>query len=265
VGRKVHPIGFRLGYTRLWDSRWFADKEYATLADEDARIRKFIVARFDTPQQTRPGGRRGSVGAGISHIEIERAGNRVWVRIQTARPGVVIGRQGGTREQLLKDLIQLTGKRVDLRINEIKEPELDAYLVARAVAEQIERRVTIRRAIKMAAERVIRAGAKGVKIVVSGRLGGAEMSRSEKEIRGTVPLQTLRADIDYGFTEANTTYGKIGVKVWIHKGEAQPLAPGQPETPAETGAPAVPARPRRRRVRRTARPTPAAETQSEEG
>ena len=261
MGRKVHPVGFRLGFNRTWSSRWYADKEYAALAEEDSRIRKAVIAQFEQPQMGAPGGRggrggrgggrRGSMGAGISQVDIERAGTTIKVDIHTARPGIVIGRGGAAQAQLRKDLRDLTGKIVRTNIIEIKQPETNAYLVARAVAEQLERRVSPRRAIKMATDRVVRSGAIGVKLMVGGRLGGAEMSRSEKEIRGTVPLQTLRANIDYGFTEAATTYGILGVKVWIYTGDVTPEEfYAQQQTAAREETPAPPPRRRRRRPRR---------------
>jgi small subunit ribosomal protein S3 len=251
VGRKVHPVGFRLGFNRTWSSRWYAGKEYAALVEEDTRIRRMVRAQFDQPRTAATGGRRSNMGAGISQVDIERAGTSIKVDIHTARPGIVIGRGGAAQAQLRKDLRELTGKNVRTNIIEIRQPETNAYLVAQAVAEQLVRRVSPRRAIKMAAERVVRSGAIGVKLMVGGRLGGAEMSRSEKEIRGTVPLQTLRANIDYGFTQAVTTYGILGVKVWIYTGDLTPeefYARQEAATPQETSAP--PPRRRRRRPRR---------------
>lgn len=253
MGRKVHPVGFRLGFNRTWSSRWYAGKEYAALAEEDGKIREMVLAQFENTRTTRSSGRRGGMGAGISQVDIERAGTTIKVDIHTARPGIVIGRGGAAQAQLRKDLRELTGKNVRTNIMEIKQPETNAYLVARAVAEQLERRVSPRRAIKMAADRVIRAGAIGVKLMVGGRLGGAEMSRSEKEIRGTVPLQTLRANIDYGFTQALTTYGILGVKAWIYTGDVTPeefYARQEAAAPEETPPP--PPRRRRRRTRRAA-------------
>ena len=251
MGRKVHPVGFRLGFNRTWSSRWYAGKEYAALVEEDTRIRRMVRAQFDQPRTAATGGRRSNMGAGISQVDIERAGTSIKVDIHTARPGIVIGRGGAAQAQLRKDLRELTGKNVRTNIIEIRQPETNAYLVAQAVAEQLVRRVSPRRAIKMAAERVVRSGAIGVKLMVGGRLGGAEMSRSEKEIRGTVPLQTLRANIDYGFTQAVTTYGILGVKVWIYTGDLTPeefYARQEAATPQETSAP--PPRRRRRRPRR---------------
>ncbi|HPU01510.1 MAG: 30S ribosomal protein S3 [Firmicutes bacterium] len=208
MGQKVSPIGFRIGIIRDWDARWYADKNYTELLHEDLDIRKHIRGRLEN--------------AGISRIEIERAANKLRIHIHTAKPGMVIGRGGAEVEQLRKELEEKTGKKVHLNIIEIKNPDLDAYLVAESVAAQLKRRVAFRRAMKQAIFRAMRAGAKGVKITCKGRLGGAEMARSESYREGTVPLQTLRADIDYGFAEAHTTYGRIGVKVWIYKGEVLP-------------------------------------------
>jgi len=208
VGQKVHPKGFRLGVIRDWDSRWFADKDYTDLLHEDYKIRKYVKNKF--------------YAAGVSRVEIERAGNRVRVSIHTAKPGIIIGRGGQEVEQLKADLAKMTGKNVNINIVEIKKPELDAQIVAESVAAQLEKRVAFRRATKQAVGRTMRAGAKGMKIMVSGRLGGAEIARTEWYAEGRVPLHTLRADIDYGFAEADTTYGKIGVKVWINRGEILP-------------------------------------------
>ena len=210
MGQKVHPKGFRIGVTREWDSRWYADRDFTELLHEDYKIRKFVKERF--------------YAAGVSTVEIERTGNRVKVSINTAKPGILIGRGGTEVEKLKVDLAQLTGKNVNVNIVEIKRPELDAQIVAENVATSLERRIAFRRAMRQAVGRTMRAGAKGMRIAVSGRLGGAEIARTEWQAEGRVPLHTLRADIDYGFAEANTTYGKIGVKVWINRGEvlAQP-------------------------------------------
>jgi len=208
VGQKVSPIGFRIGIIRDWDARWYADKNYNQLLHEDLRIREHIQSKLPH--------------AGISRVEIERAANNVRLNIHTAKPGMVIGRGGAGVEELRKELEKITSKKLHINIVEIKTPELDAYLVAENVALQLARRVAFRRAMKQAVFRTIRAGAQGIKISCSGRLGGAEMSRNEVYMEGTVPLQTLRADIDYGFCEAQTPYGRIGVKVWIYKGEILP-------------------------------------------
>jgi small subunit ribosomal protein S3 len=206
MGQKVHPIGLRVGIIKDWDGRWYADKkEYAGLIHEDVKVRNYIKKRL--------------YASGIARVEIERAANRVKVTIHTARPGMVIGRQGNEVENIRKELEKLTGKQVQLNIAEVKSPELTAQLVAENVAFQLERRTSYRRAMKQAIQRAMKFGAQGVKVHCSGRLMGAEIARSEQYSEGKVPLHTLRADIDYGFAEANTTYGKIGVKVWIYKGE----------------------------------------------
>lgn len=214
MGQKVHPKGFRIGIIRDWDSNWYADRDYVDLVHEDFKMRKFIKDKF--------------YQAGIAKIEIQRTGNRMRVTIHTAKPGIVIGR-GGTEVEILKsELIKMTGKNVSVNIQEIKKPELDAQIVAENIAQQLEKRVSFRRATKQALGRTMRAGSLGIRIMVSGRLGGAEIARSEWSAEGKVPLHTLRADIDYGFAEANTTYGKIGVKVWINRGEIMPEAKKRP-------------------------------------
>ncbi|ADI02972.1 MAG TPA: 30S ribosomal protein S3 [Syntrophothermus lipocalidus] len=210
MGQKVHPKGLRIGIIRDWDSKWYADRDYTDLLHEDYHIRKYIKENF--------------FAAGISKVEIERTGNRVRVSIHTAKPGIIIGRGGTEVERLRQDLGKLTGKTVNINIVEIKKPELDAQIVAENVAAQIERRVAYRRAMKQAVQRTMRAGAEGIKIAVSGRLAGAEIARTEWYAEGRVPLHTLRADIDYGFAEAMTTYGKIGIKIWINRGEVLPAA-----------------------------------------
>lgn len=209
MGQKINPIGLRVGIIRDWDAKWYAErKEYVDTLHEDIAVRDFI--------------RKSLVNSGISRIEIERAANRLRVSVHTAKPGVVIGRGGAGIERLRKELAQLTGKQTHINIIEIRTPELDAQLVAESIAAQLEKRIAFRRAMKQAMGRTMRVGAKGIKVMVSGRLGGAEMSRTEWYTEGTVPLHTLRADIDYGVTEAKTTYGQIGVKVWIYKGEILP-------------------------------------------
>ncbi|RNC63010.1 MAG: 30S ribosomal protein S3 [Candidatus Dichloromethanomonas elyunquensis] len=208
MGQKVNPKGLRIGIIRSWEGRWYADKNYSDLLHEDIRIRKFVV---DKLQQ-----------AGVPKVEIERAANRVKVSVHAAKPGIVIGRGGAEVENLRKALETMTGKQVAVNIVEIKKPELDAKLVAESVAQQLEKRVSFRRAMKQTVGRTMRSGAQGIKISCSGRLGGAEIARTEWYNEGKVPLHTLRADIDYGFAEANTTYGKIGVKVWIYRGEVLP-------------------------------------------
>mgnify|MGYP005841741321 CR=1 FL=1 len=204
MGQKVHPYGFRLGIIYPWKSRWFATRDYADLLQEDLAIRRYIKAHM----------RR----AAISRVEIERTTKRVRVDIFTARPGIVIGRRGAEVDRIKRDLAAMTGKDVQVNIQEIDAPELDAFLVAQNVAEQLEGRVSFRRAMKRAVQNTMRAGAKGIRISCAGRLGGAEMARTEWYREGQVPLQTLRADIDYGYYVARTTFGVIGVKVWIYKG-----------------------------------------------
>ncbi|OSC86234.1 30S ribosomal protein S3 [Enterococcus faecalis] len=208
MGQKVHPIGMRVGIIRDWDAKWYAEKEYAEFLHEDLRIRKFIATKL--------------ADAAVSTIEIERAANRVNISIHTAKPGMVIGKGGSEVENLRKELNKLTGKRVHINIVEIKKPDLDAKLVGEGIARQLENRVAFRRAQKQAIQRAMRAGAKGIKTQVSGSLNGADIARSEGYSEGTVPLHTLRADIDYAWEEADTTYGKLGVKVWIYRGEILP-------------------------------------------
>ncbi|TDD94488.1 30S ribosomal protein S3 [Actinomadura rubrisoli] len=206
MGQKINPHGFRLGITTDHKSVWFADKLYKDYVKEDVQIRRMLQKGMDR--------------AGISKVEIERTRDRVEVNIHTARPGIVIGRRGAEAERLRGDLEKLTGKQVRLNILEVKNPEVDAQLVAQGVAEQLSSRVAFRRAMRKAIQSAMKSGAKGIKVQCGGRLGGAEMSRSEFYREGQVPLHTLRADIDYGFYEARTTFGRIGVKVWIYKGEA---------------------------------------------
>ena len=208
MGQKVHPIGMRVGIIRDWDAKWYAEKEYADFLHEDLKIPKFIATRL--------------ADAAVSTVEIERAANRVNVSIHTAKPGMVIGKGGSEVENLRKQLNSLTGKRIHINIVEIKKPDLDAKLVGEGIARQLENRVAFRRAQKQAIQRTMRSGAKGIKTMVSGRLNGADIARSEGYSEGTVPLHTLRADIDYAWEEANTTYGKLGVKVWIYRGEILP-------------------------------------------
>jgi small subunit ribosomal protein S3 len=218
VGQKVHPKGFRLGIIKSWDSNWYADKDYSDLLHEDYRVRKLVKERFYT--------------AGISKVEIQRTGNRVRVTIHTAKPGIVIGRGGSEVEKLKVQLSNLTGKNININIQEIKRPEFDAQIVAENVAQQLEKRMSFRRAMKQTVQRTMRIGGLGIKIAISGRLGGAEIARTEWYAEGKVPLHTLRADIDYGFAEANTTYGKIGIKVWINRGEVAPEAKQRPKQKA---------------------------------
>lgn len=208
MGQKVNPNGFRIGYIRDWESKWYAGKNYADYLHEDIRIRDYIEKHLKD--------------AAVSSVELERAANRINVTIKTAKPGMVIGKGGSEVEALRKSLNDLTDKKVHVNIHEIKQPELDANLVAENIARQLEGRVAWRRAQKQTLTRTMRAGAKGIRTQVSGRLGGADIARSEDYSEGTVPLHTLRADIDYGTAEADTTYGKIGVKVWIYRGEILP-------------------------------------------
>ena len=241
MGHKVHPVGFRLGFIAEWQAKWFASKPriYRALVNEDMQIRTAIAKRY--------------ADAGIARVDIERSSNDAVVTIHTARPGIVIGR-GGQRVEELRQLLekQISGKKVRLNIQEIRQPELDAYLVARNVADQMEKRISYRRAIKQAVARSMQAGAKGAKIQVSGRLGGAEIARVEKESEGKVPLHTLRADIGYATATAQTVMGKVGVKVWIYKGEIlpereEPLGEVMPTVAAApvapVGAGSQPARP----------------------
>ena len=218
MGQKVHPKGFRIGIIRDWDSNWYADRDYTELLHEDYKLRHYIKEHFYT--------------AGISKVEIQRTGNRVRVTIHTAKPGIVIGRGGMEEEKLKADLIKMTGKNVNINIQEIKKPELDAQIVAENIAQQLEKRISFRRAMKQTVGRTMRAGAIGIKVAISGRLGGAEIARSEWYSEGKVPLHTLRADVDYGFAEANTTYGKIGIKVWVNRGEIMPEAKQRPKQKA---------------------------------
>ena len=208
MGQKVNPHGLRVGIIKDWDSRWYAEKDFADNLVEDDKIRKYIKKRL--------------YSAGISRTEIERASDRVKIIIHTAKPGIVIGRGGSAIDELKKELEKLTGKKLIIEIKEVKRPDKDAQLVAENIAQQLENRISFRRAMKSCMGRTMKQGAKGIKTSCSGRLGGADMARTEFYSEGTIPLQTLRADIDYGFAEANTTYGKVGVKVWIYEGEVLP-------------------------------------------
>ena len=208
MGQKINPIGFRLGITKTWDSKWYAEADYAKLLHEDLAIRKFLKKRL--------------YSSGVSKIEIERAANKTKINIFTARPGLIIGKKGTEVETIKKELAQITSKEIFITITEVRKPELDAQLVAENVALQLERRIAFRRAMKKSVTSTLKFGAKGIRITCSGRLGGAEMSRTEWYREGQVPLHTLRADIDYGFAEAKTTYGIIGIKVLIFKGEILP-------------------------------------------
>lgn len=220
MGQKVNPHGLRIGIIKDWDTKWYANKKnFGELLVEDFKIRKYIKKRLFI--------------SGISRIEIERAANKIKVNVHTAKPGLVIGKGGAGIEDLRKEVEKLTGKNVLINITEIKVPEADAQLVAENIASQLEKRISFRRAMKQSMSRAMKIGAKGIKTAVAGRLGGAEIARSEHYHEGTIPLQTLRADIDYGFAEADTTYGKLGVKVWIYKGEVLPAV--KKERKAEGG------------------------------
>jgi small subunit ribosomal protein S3 len=253
MGQKVNPIGFRLGIYRQWDSRWFADRDYTKLLHEDLAMRKLIGSRLRN--------------AGVARIETERSANQLTVIIQTAKPGLVIGKQGASVDALRDELERISGKKVRITIHEIKTPELDAKLVAENVASQLEKRIAFRRALKQTVMRSMRAGAKGVKIEVSGRLGGTEMSRREWDRDGRVPLHTLRANIDYGQAEARTTFGRIGVTCWLYKGDyvtatGEPVmagGPGRETAEAADGSRAAAERARAAAARAAAEgPAPAA-------
>jgi small subunit ribosomal protein S3 len=212
LGQKVHPQGFRLGITRTWDSRWFASRDYGKFLVEDLRLREFVKKRL--------------FQASISKVEIERAAGKIRMIIHTARPGIVIGPKGSEIEKLRREIQRVTDADVVVDIKEIRKPEIDAQLVAENVAQQLERRVAFRRAMKKSVSSALKSGASGIRIATAGRLGGAEMARREWYREGRVPLQTLRADIDYGFAQATTTYGVIGIKVWIFRGEQIRSGPG---------------------------------------
>lgn len=223
MGQKIHPIGFRIGVIRDWESKWYLDKGYAAAFVEDVRIRRYIKSRL--------------YAAAVSRIELERAANRIKVSVYTARPGIIIGRGGRGVEELRANLERMTGKQVAVSVEEVRRPELEAQLVAESIAAQIEKRVSYRRAMRQAILRSMRTGAKGIKVTVSGRLGGAEIARTESDKQGKIPLHTLRADIDYGFTEAATTYGHTGVKVWIYRGD---ILPGQKPASIEERLESIP-------------------------
>jgi small subunit ribosomal protein S3 len=239
VGQKVHPYGFRLGVINNWTSRWIADKEYPFLVQEDIKIRSYL--------------RRRLANAAVSKIEIERKAKELSVDVHTARPGIVIGRKGSEVDKIRDDLMRMVGHDVSINIIEVPVPDLDARLVARNIAEQISGRVSFRRAMKKAVGNTMRLGAQGIKVQCSGRLGGAEMARREWYREGRVPLHTLRADVDYGFVEAKTTFGRIGVKVWIYKGEVTGKREDERAMPASLGS-ARPSRPRPPRPEKATRP-----------
>jgi small subunit ribosomal protein S3 len=225
LGRKVHPYGFRLGTSRTWNAKWYADKSYGALLKEDITIRQLVGKRLSN--------------ASVSLVDIERGINHVTVTVHTAKPGIVIGKGGANVEALRQQIGRLTDSKVKLEIKEIRQPELDAVLVATNIAQQLTRRIAFRKAIKQSVQRTMKAGAKGVRIQVSGRLGGSEMARREWDKEGRIPLNTLRADISYGQVHAHTTYGRIGVKVWIYRGDVIPDKVAPPEAaaaPAAAGA-----------------------------
>jgi len=218
LGQKTHPYGFRLGYNKAWKSRWFAKKEYADLLHEDVALRKQLKERLKS--------------AGVDAIDVERAANKLVVRIYTARPGIIIGRKGSEIDKLKNEVQKRTNREVHIDIQEVHRPELDAQLVAESIALQLEKRVAFRRAMRKAVDSALRFGCKGIKVRVAGRLNGAEIARKEWYLQGRLPLQTLRADIDYGTAEAQTTYGLIGVKCWVFQGEKVPER-GKPGPGAE--------------------------------
>ena len=221
MGRKVHPYGFRLGTSRTWNAKWYADKNYTTLLKEDILIRQLVGRRL--------------ANASVALVDIERGINHVTVTVNTAKPGIVIGKGGANVEALRQQIGRITTSKVKLEIKEIRQPELDAVLVASNIAQQLSRRIAFRKAIKQSIQRTMKAGAKGVRIQVSGRLGGSEMARREWDKEGRIPLNTLRADISYGQIHAHTTYGRIGVKVWIYRGDVMPERQAPPEA-ATAGA-----------------------------
>ena len=223
MGHKVHPYGFRLGVSRTWTAKWYADnKEYTASLQEDIKIRQLIDKRL--------------ANASVSGVEIERGINHVTVTIHTAKPGIVIGKGGANVEALRQQIGRITTSKVKLEIKEIRQPELDAVLVAANIAQQLNRRIAFRKALKQSIQRTMKAGAKGVRIAVSGRLGGSEMARREWDKEGRIPLNTLRADISYGQVHAHTTYGRIGVKVWIYRGDIMPTRQAPPEAAAQGAA-----------------------------
>ncbi len=244
MGQKVHPYGFRLGVTKTWRSRWFAKQEYSKLLHEDLELKESLLNRLKA--------------AGISSIEVDRPGNKLRITIRTSRPGIIIGRKGAEIEKLKSDLAKKTKREVFIDIQEVHRPELDAQLVSESIALQLEKRVAFRRAMRKAVDSALRFGCKGIKVRVSGRLNGAEIARSEWYLQGQLPLHTLRADIDYGFSQAYTTYGVIGVKVWIYKGEVLDGA-GRRNSLRNEGEPRRRRRDDRDRERRPFAPTPTPE------
>src|SRR5450432_649304 len=240
MGQKVHPYGFRLGFNKPWRSRWFAKQGYATLLREDLELKAALTERLKS--------------AGVSSIEVDRPGNKLRVTIRTSRPGIIIGRKGAEIEKLKQDMAKKTKREVFIDIQEVHKPELDAQLVSESIALQLEKRVAFRRAMRKAVDSALRFGCKGIKVRVSGRLNGAEIARSEWYLQGQLPLHTLRADIDYGFTEAHTTYGVIGVKTWLYKGEI--LQNGKRTPSSQDGEPRRNERPGGRDRDRDRRPPP---------
>ena len=222
MGRKVHPYGFRLGTSRTWNAKWYADKNYTTLLKEDITIRQLVSKRL--------------ANASVALVDVERGINHVTVTVHTAKPGIVIGKGGANVEALRQQIGKVTSSKVKLEIKEIRQPELDGVLVASNIAQQLSRRIAFRKAIKQSIQRTMKAGAKGVRIQVSGRLGGSEMARREWDKEGRIPLNTLRADISYGQIHAHTTYGRIGVKVWIYRGDVMPERQAPPEAAVAAGA-----------------------------
>jgi len=246
MGQKVHPYSLRLGGIRDWESRWFSARGYRANVVEDAAIRRAIAGRFArrADGQRRDRGRDG----GISHIEIERAANSIRLTMHTAKPGIIIGRGGRGVDEIRAAMEAMTGKRVHINVQEVRNAELDAQLVADSIAAQIERRIAFKRAIRQSVARSMRAGAKGIKAQCGGRLGGSELRRTYSDKEGKIPLHTLRADIDFGFAEAKTAYGQIGVKVWIYRGDVLPAPKVAPPRPTAKAAPKAPEGPRVRRV-----------------
>lgn len=223
MGQKTHPFGFRLGYNKTWRSRWYSKRDFGIFLHEDLKLKKMLKERLGH--------------AGVSNIEVERAANKLRVTIHASRPGIIIGRKGADIDRLKQEVIKATKRDVYVGIQEVNKPELDAQLVSEAIAMQLEKRVAFRRAMRKAVDSALRFGAKGIKVRCSGRLNGAEIARSEWYLQGQLPLHTLRADIDYGFSEAKTTYGQIGVKVWIYKGEIFEAKKPQPQSPKKVEAP----------------------------
>ncbi len=244
MGQKVHPIGFRLGIIRDWDSRWYAGKAvYREWVLEDVRVRRLLRERFASDGAQR-GGRSRNRDAGISRIEIERAPNMLKLTLHTAKPGIIIGRGGRGVEDIRADIERIVKQKVHINVQEIRQPELDAQLVAENIAGQIERRIAFKRAVRQAVQRSMKMGARGIRVSMGGRLGGAEMSRNYSDREGRIPLHTLRADIDYGFTEAVTASGNIGIKVWVYRGDVMPQAAPVEARPVERPA-AGPDKPRK--------------------